>query len=928
MNTLRLMPRGLVKVLAVGAVLVAATLPLAAATAANALGAAPTLTGVWSNTVQFTYGALTSSAGSAGGATSITVADASTTLPDTLLVGSLIYDLTTTVPVGIVTATTTIPAAGSAPVPIAAAVNATTATNVLNVYAPPSVGEGGYTATAPFPIFGWGTNFANDTGTVSLASSNTDLSFSHVVETSATKFTADLYMTASTTTGAASLTLTDTNGSSTLPNAITVNVDPTVISVSPTSVNDGQETTLTITGSFALSILAATDNGTGSVFLTNVANGTSLRVGNALNSSNGIPISVNGTTITIDVTAINVNSVSPATPGAYQLTVVNDDGGSVTTGPIFTVNSYGAFDVSPAAVPVTTPANYTVTINGSGFYVGATVNNSLASCTGYGTAIVIGTPVVTSTTTIALPVTTVAAGNNHCTLQLVNGTNGATSAFDFGTGTDSGTMNPTITAVVTAPTLSVGALSGTAFSMSGFGFDPYNGVTVAYYPGTGSGATSVHGTCTSDPTGTTLACTAIALSGALAGPYNAVVTNAGTGGTASGKFDAAVIVGGPAITSTATLSVGQPIGTSVALTGTGLTNTAHVVEPITGSTGLDGTLSASSATAATFVVTHSPTATGTAYITFSEVLANGSTVLSTFFLTVGVAPTIANPYISYPTVNGVVTTDVGVGATAQLVTIYGTGFVTGATIGSFTNSASAADANVTAKVVSVNATGTQITADIAIAAGDTNTSVGYTVTNTNGSSVTVAAFQLGALAIGAAPTVTSVSPATATPSSTNALTITGTGFAAGVSVTPSSGGTCGAATVVSATSITVSCTFAAEGTAAVTLLVANADGGSAVSATVLPAATPVTPKPAFRITGVHGFAVSGKSVNMTFTGTGFYGQPRVTSTAAGTRATVSKDHGNWMQVRVTVKKGTGKGMHTFTFTLANGKSAKANYRTK
>ena len=343
---------------------------------------------------------------------------------------------------------------------------------------------------------------------------------------------------------------------------------------------------------------------------------------------------------------------------------------------------------------------------------------------------------------------------------------------------------------------------------------------------------------------------------------------------------------------------------------------------------LGGTLSAQSATAATFVITSSPTAVGTYTVYFEEVLANGDTVFSTFILTVGIPPAISAPYITYPTVNGVVTKDVGVGATSQQVIFYGSGFNTGVTIGSFTNSASAADPNVTAKVVSVNVTGTQITADIAIAAGDTNTSDGYTVTNTNGSSVTVTAFSLGALAIGAAPTVTSVSPATATPSSTNALTITGTGFAAGVSVTPSSGGTCGAATVVSATSITVSCTFAAEGTAAVTLLVANADGGSATSAAVLPAATPVTPKPAFRITGVHGVAVSGKSVNMTFTGTGFYGQPHVSTTAAGTRATVSKDHGNWMQVRVTVKKGTGKGMHTFTFTLANGKSARANYRTK
>jgi hypothetical protein len=78
---------------------------------------------------------------------------------------------------------------------------------------------------------------------------------------------------------------------------------------------------------------------------------------------------------------------------------------------------------------------------------------------------------------------------------------------------------------------------------------------------------------------------------------------------------------------------------------------------------------------------------------------------------------------------------------------------------------------------------------------------------------------------------------------------------------------------------------------------------------------------------VHGSAVAGETVTLTISGTGFYGQPKVTSTAVGTKAVVTKDSGTLITVRVTSKAGV-TGEHTFTVTLANGKSAKRNYSIK
>ena len=927
MNALRPIRRGMVKALAVGAVLVAATLPLAAATAASA-AANPTVYAVY-------QGAGTAAGGTLSYSTASQTVTVVATLTGSIPAGDMLVDANHNY-IGTL-GTTLLATTGSTATLLTNATETNAGDTTALYYAPFSFGAGGLPANGE-SIYIAGLGFANNGGTVTVTSSDADLTFSGATESSSILATATIKSPTAAVLGPQSLTLTDANGASnTLANAFTVNADPTVSSVSPSSMNAGQglapgaPTEVTVSGTFALSPTLASD--IGSLSLTNITDGTSLEIANtqanlASNptctaANQGEPATVSSTQVQFFVAALNCATGGSATPGTYALSVTNADGGSVTTGAVFTVNAYGISIASPGSVPAGSTA-FHMSLYGGGLLTGGEAVAQVGG-TSTCTAMSVG---VTSPTTASLTLTT--GANGDCEIQFTNGGNAAVSDFYVGVGTSSGP--PFITAV-TSPTsaLSAGGAAST-FSVTGMGFDPYNGETVAVYSGTTSNPSGVTATCTSDPTGTVLACTASAASGAVTGSDNIVVTNKGTAtpaGVSSNRFDNALSVGGPAITSSvpSTLSVGMAIGSVVNLTGTGLTNTFAVHGAILGGTGLNGNLSYVSATSATFVITASPTATGIATIPFVETLANGAVVYSSFQLSVGIPPTVSAPYITYPIVNGVQTTDVGVGATAQLVTIYGSGFMTGATITAFTNSASAADAAVTAKVVSVSVNGTQITADIAVAAGDTNKSVGYTITNTNGSSVSVAAFQFGAIAIGAAPTVTSVSPTAATPSSTNALTITGTGFAAGATVTPSSGGSCAAATVVSATSITVSCTFGAEGSAPVTLMVANVDGGSATSAAVLPAATPVKPKPPFRITGVHGVAVSGRSVNIAITGTGFYGQPHVSTTAAGTRATVSKDHGNWMLVRVTVKAGTGKGEHTFTFTLANGKSVRANYKT-
>jgi hypothetical protein len=295
-------------------------------------------------------------------------------------------------------------------------------------------------------------------------------------------------------------------------------------------------------------------------------------------------------------------------------------------------------------------------------------------------------------------------------------------------------------------------------------------------------------------------------------------------------------------------------------------------------------------------------------------------VVSTFNIPVDAAPTVSS--VTYPTG---APAEVGVGAVAQTVYVNGSGFGTGATVTKFVNASGTADPNVTATVMKVTAG--QLTVTLAVKGPDTNASIGYSVSNTDGGVVNVPANAAGAIILGAGPTITSITPATGTAGATTSFAVVGTNFEAGAVVTLSpANGTCGTATVSSLTTLAATCTLGEPSSVATDLVVTNPDGGSATGATPVLAAAVVKTAPAFHVSGAHGAAVAGKTVTITITGTGFYGQPKITS--SGSKFAVAKDNGRVLTVHVTTKKGTKPGERTLTVRLANGKTGKAGYNTK
>ena len=881
--------------------------------------------------------------------------------------------------------------------------------NVPSALAQAAASNFGSGASGQLSITG-ATGLAFNNGTVTVTTNAPGVTFTGVSESSATALTANFSSTSATVPGSYNLTVTDSNGTSAaLASAFTVNAAPTISTTSPTTLSLGAavNTSVTINGTGFVKgssqgpyvTLTSTTDATTLLSSDNNTDTAALLAGSGTNGTGtkfGWSTWASATQTAIVVDPNNSFNASTATSGNYTVSVTNPDGGTVTSGAIFSVSSFGVTNVTPSAVPVPSSGVTTtsVTIAGAGFQTGATVtdpNATAITATGYAsgvitaaatTGVVVGDMATDTTTSTALPANTyvTAVTGTTITLSSTSTTPGTTDAFSFSpvqivvstvaptsitgtitnaTGLASNTRvslkvtNPssgngatqtlagaygigeassaaaTVTSTNT-PTLTAGA-AATSFVVTGTGLSQYSTITTYVGTSTTNTTTGVTSACTSS-TGTTLTCTLTAASGSVAGPDSITVTN---DTTASSAFANAFSVAGPVITSQspAGIAVGAPIGTVITLTGTGFNNTASGA--LTGGSGLAGVFAYTSPTTATFVVTASPNSTDATNsaggtdptLTLTETIAAGVTVKSAPYVIAVTHAPIVNAAITY--VSG--TTGVGAGAAGQTIVINGQYFATGVTIGSFVNSNGVADTNVVATVKSINLAGTQITATVKVPAGDTNLSDGYTVANTDGGSVKVVAFGTGALVINAGPTITSVSPATVTANSTTNFTIVGTGFTSGSVVsTNGTNATCGAATYVSSTQLTATCTFGAAGTTAASLIVTNADGGSATSAAVLAAATPVTPPKAVNLhtTGSHGVAMVGKTVVITITGGGFYGQPKLTSNAAGVKAVVIKDNGKMLTVRVTVRAGAARGWHTFTIRLANGKMAKVNYLTK
>ena len=810
-------------------------------------------------------------------------------------------------------------AAAALPLAIATAASAAATPAITSaVFTPSGTGNTiGAGSTGSVTVTGVG--FAGDGGHFTLT--GTGVVFAAGTETASTTTVTTTYTVGAVAEGPESLVLSDdaNNGLGvlTLASAYTITAAPSSPVPSPAFIGVTQgATSVTISGGLTPNFESGA-----TVAITDHANGTALTVGKATLNADG--------TLTVSVTPTNAINGAAATLGAYDVTVTNPDGGSTTNASAFTIDQMTVSEVSPSALPAAAGTT-TLTITGSGFEYGAIVSSS---CTG----LTFGTTTFVSPTTLTVAATSTALfAGAPCDITVTNpatpvvapfpvGTppgNGATFTLPaaLGDGATSSNVAPLVTASSAVATAAITPGSAaSSVTLTGLGFSS-DSIVVFSDPAV------ITNSCTSSG-GTTLTCVVTVGTGAVAGVDSVTVSN---NGHASAAFADGLYVAGPAIVSMAptAIVVGAPVGTVVALTGTGFTNTmtGSVHHYLVGGT-LEGILSYVSATSANFVVTVSPnasdvtTAAGSDSITLSQVVSPGVTVSSApFNLTVDGPPAVTSP-VTYATAG---TSGVGVGAKAQGIVISGIGFATGATVTAFTNAAGVADANVTVTVTAVNAAGTQITATVAIAAGDLNTAVGYTVTNTDGGKAVVSAYQFP-ITIDAGPTIASVSPSTGLAGATNAFTLTGTGFTAASVVSVDTNGSCGATTFVSATSLTVSCTLGVLETTASNMLVKNPDGGTA-SIVILPAATPPPPKKPqpFHVSGLRGRAVVGETVNLVITGTGFHGQPRITSNAPGTRAVVSRDTGRVLVVRVTTRATTKPGEKTFTITQA-GHRARRNY---
>jgi hypothetical protein len=73
---------------------------------------------------------------------------------------------------------------------------------------------------------------------------------------------------------------------------------------------------------------------------------------------------------------------------------------------------------------------------------------------------------------------------------------------------------------------------------------------------------------------------------------------------------------------------------------------------------------------------------------------------------------------------------------------------------------------------------------------------------------------------------------------------------------------------------------------------------------------------------------TGRTVKATIIGSGFYGQPRILSSAAGTKVSVSGDSGRTLTIHVTVSAHAVRGIHTFTLVFARGERTSLRYNQR
>jgi major membrane immunogen (membrane-anchored lipoprotein) len=132
------------------------------------------------------------------------------------------------------------------------------------------------------------------------------------------------------------------------------------------------------------------------------------------------------------------------------------------------------------------------------------------------------------------------------------------------------------------------------------------------------------------------------------------------------------------------------------------------------------------------------------------------------------------------------------------------------------------------------------------------------------------------------------------------------------------------ALVVSASGLVTTSGLLAKGTYRTDGRVSDATGDAGTFGFTLSVSTPLVVPTA---TSINGYAVAGRTRSLIIHGTGFSGDPRITS-HPGTTAVVTRDTGQVLVVRVAVRARSRKGVFTFTIVLANGESCQIRYNQR
>jgi hypothetical protein len=425
----------------------------------------------------------------------------------------------------------------------------------------------------------------------------------------------------------------------------------------------------------------------------------------------------------------------------------------------------GARGVEAAAAPTITSGSPSigamgggtvVTLTGTGFVAGATVTFAGAAA-----------PVVTVVSATQIDATTPAVAPGAAVITVTN------------PDTQSGTLAGAFTFLAAPPTIALiapangSSLGGTAVTITGTDFVAGATVTIG-----GTAATSV---LVVDPMQITLITPAH-----TAGAGDVVVTNPDTQAATSVGGYTFVAAAPPTATAVSPASGTTGGGTPVTVTGTGFAagatltfgGTAATQVVVASPTQLTARTPAHVAGAVSVVVTNADTQSAT--------LAGGFTYVAT------PAPTVT-----------AVSPSGGPLAGGTMVTVTGTGFLVGATVSLGSNAATSVTVLSSTQLTAVTPAGTAAT-------------VALSVTNSDAQKGTLAS----AFTYRAAPTVTAASPSSGSDAGGTVVTLSGTGFLAGATV--SFGGVPGTSvTIDSASKITV--TTPAHAVGAVTVTVTSAD---------------------------------------------------------------------------------------------------------